>query len=45
MKSEKDNVTQVDDKQKVKVEDLPVDEEQQENVKGGAGVTEVKQGV
>ena len=36
MKNEKENVSQVDDQQEPKVEDLSVDEEQQNQVKGGA---------
>ena len=36
MKSEKDNVSQSGAEQEGKVEDLPVDENQQNQVKGGA---------
>jgi hypothetical protein len=36
MEKEKDSVSQVEDKQELNVEDLPVDEKQQDEVKGGA---------
>lgn len=35
MESEKDNVSRVEDKQEVKVEDLSVDDAEQNIVKGG----------
>ena len=35
MKSEKDNVSQIEAEQPASVEDLPVDEEQQNQVRGG----------
>jgi hypothetical protein len=35
MESGKDSVSQVEDKQELNVEDLPVDEKQQDEVKGG----------
>ena len=48
MKSEKDAVSQVEAGQEVKVEDLPVDEQQQDQVKGGSntyrGTTTIREG-